>query len=45
MRKLITVLLASTAMLSHPAFAAEVDAEGATEAGTDAAMATLVTDS
>lgn len=36
MRKLITVLLASTAMLSHPAFAAEVDAEGATEAGTDA---------
>lgn len=36
MRKLITVLLASTAALSHPAFAAEVDAEGATEAGTDA---------
>ena len=36
MRKLITVLLASTAMLSHPAFAAEVEAEGATEAGTDA---------
>ena len=36
MRKLITVLLASTAMLSHPAFAADVAADGAGEAGTDA---------
>lgn len=36
MRKLITVLLASTAMLSHPVFAAEVAADGASEAGTDA---------
>ena len=36
MRKLITVLLASTALLPQAVFAAEVEAEAAGETGTDA---------